>query len=366
MEKKVLFCASTLSHLINFHLPYLRDFRVWGYQVWTAAGSGNARAVPYADRQVDVPFRKRIFSPWNILAIFRLRRLLMEEGFDCISTHTTLASAVVRAAVLLMPKKRRPKVYCICHGYLFHEGDGLKKWLYLLPEKICAPVTDVLMVMNREDGEIAKKHHLAGGRLMFVRGMGLDMSRFRVTTGTDWYLGRQALGIEPEEYVLIYAAEFSKRKNQGDLIRAFAKAAEKRPRMRLLLAGSGGMLEECKALVEGLGLGERVTFLGYVEGMEKIYPLCDVAVSSSRIEGLPFNIMEAMACELPVIASKIKGHTDLLGDDYPMLYTSEEELVGLLESAENELDRVDWSSRLEPYLLPAVQEKLRMVYGEDR
>ena len=94
--KKVLFCASTLSHLMNFHLPYLQDFRDQGYEVWTLAGGGKARFIPYAHHQEDLPIRKRFFSPKNLLAILKVRRLLLRENFDCISTHTTLASAVVR------------------------------------------------------------------------------------------------------------------------------------------------------------------------------------------------------------------------------------------------------------------------------
>lgn len=363
-KKKVLFCASTLPHLICFHLPYLEDFRNWGYEVWTAAGNGEASPVPYADHQVDVPFYKKITSPRNVSAIFRLRKLLMRENFTCISTHTTLASDVVRAAVLLMPKKKRPKVYCVCHGYLFGEGDGLKKWLYLLPEKLCAPVTDVLMVMNREDEATAKKYRLAGGRLVFLHGMGLDFSKFPPMAPGDREKGRRELGVEPEDFVFVYAAEFSEGKNHFQLLRAFARALEKNPRLRLLLAGRGTTLEDCKALAEQLKLGERVRFLGYVDGMERLYPLCDGAVSSSRKEGLPFNIMEAMACGLPVIASRIKGHTDLLGEDSPWLYPVEDEsaLAERLGRAD-ELGPVDWRGKLEPYSLDAVREKLRKVYG---
>ena len=48
----------------------------------------------------------------------------------------------------------------------------------------------------------------------------------------------------------------------------------------------------------------------------------DIAVSSSRSEGLPFNIMEAMACGLPAVASAVKGHTDLIGPENGLLYPS--------------------------------------------
>lgn len=302
-----------------------------------------------------------MFSPSNVRAIFQLRKLLTEERFACISTHTTLASAVIRAAVLLMPKKQRPKVFCVCHGYLFGENDGLKKWLYLLPEKLCAPVTDVLMVMNREDEAIAKRHRLTVGKLVFLHGMGLEMEKLPPITREEREKGRQELGFSPDDILFVCAAEFSKRKNQAELLRAFSRAAKKQPRIRLLLAGDGVCLEECKALAEELRLGGKVRFLGYVQEMGRLYRLCDGLVSSSRMEGLPFNLMEAMACGLPVVASRIKGHTDLLGEDSPWLYTGEDELAGLLAKAD-ELGPVDWRERLTPYLLENVREELRGEY----
>ena len=82
--------------------------------------------------------------------------------------------------------------------------------------------------------------------------------------------------------------------------------------MKLLLAGTGALEEECKALVKSLHMETQIQFLGYVDRMGELYPLCDVSVTSSRIEGLPFNVMESMACGLPVVASDIKGHRELV------------------------------------------------------
>lgn len=82
--------------------------------------------------------------------------------------------------------------------------------------------------------------------------------------------------------------------------------------MKLLLAGTGALEEECKELAKLLHMETQVQFLGYVDRMGELYPLCDVSATSSRIEGLPFNVMESMACGLPVVASDIKGHRELV------------------------------------------------------
>jgi glycosyltransferase involved in cell wall biosynthesis len=63
-----------------------------------------------------------------------------------------------------------------------------------------------------------------------------------------------------------------------------------------------------------LGVADKVDFLGYVTDIPRLLNGCDCAVSTSKYEGLPFNILEAMASGLPIVASRIAGHTDLLDE----------------------------------------------------
>lgn len=361
MQKRILYCASTLSHIRNFHLPYLQEFRRRGYEVWVAAdAAGN---VPYADHTVALPFAKNFFSFENIKAIFLARRLMKRQKFDVVSTHTALASAVIRAAVLLLRKK--PLVFCTVHGYLFHETDGMKKWVYLLPEKICARVTDVLMVMNREDYEIAKRHRLYQNRLACIGGMGIEREKFFAAAPDEKNAVRARMGFAPDDFLFVYAAEFSARKNQICLIRAFAAACGRCPDMKLLLAGEGKLLKECKMFVREQRLEERILFPGYVTDMRSLYSACDVCVSSSRIEGLPFNIMEAMACGLPVVASDIKGHRELVDDGRTGLLYREGNSDALAEKMEYLYHHRDFGplagekirERLRPY-------ELRQAFGQ--
>lgn len=365
--KKILFCASTISHIKNFHLPYLQMFQEAGYEVWVAADK--VEAIPYADHVVALPLQKKLTSLKNVKAIFEMRKLLKQEHFEKISTHTALASAVARAAVLFL--KKRPHVFCTVHGYLFNKEGGLKKWIYLLPEKICACVTDTLMVMNQEDYEIAQQYKLYGGQLYYINGMGIDFSKFTPITLQERFNTRKALGLGENDFAFVYAAEFSKRKNHAFLIKAFSHVCKKAPQIKLLLAGTGAQLEACKQLSCKLGCKEQVLFLGYVNGMQALYRACDACVTASHIEGLPFNVMEAMACGLPVVASKIKGHQELVAhgkngylfrvDDSAQL---EEQLL-LCSSFKR-----DEGSSLQPgfqnqevFSLPIVKDQIQNIYG---
>lgn len=309
MSKKILFTASTMSHIENFHMPYIEELKKQGWEV----------------KAIALPVSKRFFSIKNLQAINYTRKLLKEETFDVISSHATLAGIVTRLAVMLTGKDRkRMKVFHTAHGYLFYDDKSLKKWVYLLPEMVCSKVTDVLMVMNHEDLAIAKKYKLCGDkdRIYYINGMGIDLSRFRPYEASAEQ--KKAFGIGENDFTFVYAAEFSKRKNHELLLRGFAKAVEilngtdelsgefSADKLKLVLAGDGMLLDAMKSLALELGIENKVVFLGYTKNMDELYPCCDVAVSTSRIEGLPFNIMEAMACGLPVIASDIKGHQELV------------------------------------------------------
>ena len=302
---KVLFTASTYSHIVNFHRPYLASFRQLGWTVEVACG-GTPMEIPEAHRVVYIPFEKEMLSLRNITAWRQLRRLMKEEGYDLVSCHTSLASFFTRMAMRGL--KNRPKVACVAHGYLFGEENSATKNLLLsTAEGLAAPVTDLLITMNSWDTGYAMAHKL-GKKIVEVPGIGLDTDRLRPVSGQERAALRAEWGIAEGDILLLYAAEFSGRKSQQVLIRAMTRLPEQ---VKLALPGQGVLREACMALAEELGVAGRVLFPGQVQ-MARWYGAADLAASASRSEGLPFNIMEAMYCGLPVVASRVKGHTDLL------------------------------------------------------
>lgn len=306
--RRVLFTASTYSHIAHFHLPYLRELQSRGWETLVAC-AGAPETAPFADVCFHVPFRKSMTAPENLAAGRRVREIVREERPDLIVTHTSLAAFFTRLAVKGM--KDRPRLVNMVHGYLF-DGDtpALKRRLLLSAEKLTAPETDLLLTMNEWDHRAARSHRLSR-RVAKVPGIGVDFSPLDGAKPEDGRALREAYGIAPDAFLLLYAAEFSERKSQRVLIEALRFLPEKAV---LALPGSGALLEECRMLAAVHGLERRVIFPGYIQDMAPWYRAADAAVSSSRSEGLPFNIMEAMHCALPVAASAVKGNTDLICD----------------------------------------------------
>lgn len=86
------------------------------------------------------------------------------------------------------------------------------------------------------------------------------------------------------------------------------------PDAKLLLLGQGELMSEYQVDVKRKGMQEYVTFLGYRSDVNKICALSDVLVSASYQEGLPMNMIEAMAVGIPVVCSDIRGQRDLIKD----------------------------------------------------
>ena len=364
MKHKVLFVSSTFSHIRNFHRPYLAEFSRRGWQADIACG-GPSIPIPEACRSIEVPFEKSMFSPKNFKATLLLRREIRSEGYDLISCHTALAAFFVRLAVVGL--RPRPIIVCTSHGYLFDENTSvLKRLLLSSAEKLMAPLTDLLMTMNEWDTRYAKAHHL-GKQVLFIPGMGVNFSRLTQISPDAGQMLREELGLTKDQFLIIYAAEFSARKSQATLLRALPLLPE---HAVLLLPGDGILLDECKQLARELGIAHRVIFPGHISDMPRWYAAADATVASSRIEGLPFNIMEAMYCGLPVVASAVKGQTDLIDHDRTGLLFP----YGDVEVCAAQLNRLltepGLAARLgqaahnsmEPYTLEAVLPQIMAIY----
>ncbi len=308
MAKKVLYCASTAGHLVSFHIPYLKKLMADG---WTVVGGGKGRdqRLDFVDSWLDLDFEKSMTSAKNFSVAKKLAKELKVQSFDLILVHTSLAAFFVRLAVMLAGKKKT-RVVNVVHGYLFDNSTALaKRTVLLAAEKLMAGCTDRVIVMNRQDMEIANKHRLSRGDVRFIPGMGVDMSVYGPVTARDRSQARSSLGIGDDAFVMVFAAEFSARKNQRMLISAMEHLPEN---VVLLLPGRGDLLESCTE--QARKYGSRVRLPGFVTHMTSLYQAADICVSSSRSEGLPFNLIEAMACGLPVVATDVKGHQDLVTD----------------------------------------------------
>lgn len=363
--KKVLMVASTSSHILNFHMPYVYLLTNSGYEVHTLTETQIKN--PSVNKSFEVPFTKKMTSVNNWAALKKSISILNNESYDLVITNTSLAGFIVRVAFLF--SQTQSKLIHIAHGYLFGENCGIKDYIkYVIPEKMVSRVTDMLMVMNQEDYNLAKKYRLSKGSLAYVDGMGVDTNKFSKTDIATKNDLRDNYGIARDSRVFVYAAEFSVRKNQAFLIDVFSRL--RLENVVLALVGDGDQWDYCKQIAHKLGVEKSVIFPGYSKKIEDWYRLSDCAVSSSKSEGLPFNIIEAMACGLPIIASDIKGHKELVDNELNGYLFSLDDVEGSIAIFSKVLCETDAFSSLgkagilkaQQFSIEAVQESIFEIY----
>lgn len=312
--KKALFSATVDSHILHFHLPYLKLFKEKGYEVHVATNTDDA--IPFCDVKHKVSFERSPFKKSNLKAIKQMKKILLDNNFDIVHTHTPMGSVVTRLAYKKVKNKINTRIIYTAHGFHFYKGAPLFNWIFFYPvEKYLSKYTDTLITINKEDYEFAKKKFKKCRSVEYVPGVGIDEDKFNFTmTKSEKLELRKSLGLKENDFVLIYPARLDKNKNQGMLIESMAELIKKHKDIHLLLPGEDELNGYYQKMAKEKNVDKNVHFLGYRNDIPRLLKISNVAVSTSKREGLPINIIEAMYVGLPVVATNCRGNRDLIKD----------------------------------------------------
>lgn len=312
---KILY-VTTISNTTNaFLIPHIKMLIDKGHKVDVAFNIEQEVKPEINDMGCKIhqlPLQRSPLKVDNLRAYRMLKDIIISEEYDLIHTHTPVASALVR---LVCRNLNNVRVFYTAHGFHFYNGAPLKNWLLYYPiEKWLSKYTDCLITINEEDYNIAKNKFKAKD-VRLVNGVGIDLNKFNPLSKEDKNKLKIEYGFGENDFILFYAGEMSYRKHQDFLIKVLDNIKYKISNIKLLLAGKGDRLAEYEEMVIKMGLEDKVIFLGFRKDIHKLLQISDIAVSSSRQEGLPVNVMEAMATGLPLVVSNCRGNRDLVKND---------------------------------------------------
>lgn len=310
ISKKVLFIASVAVHLHAFHRPYLKWFYEQGYEVHVACRGSFSD--PNVSKVWDIKFERSPLSLSHLSSLFELRKIINENNYSLITCHTPMASVLSRLASVEARKKGTQLIYT-AHGFHFFKGGSKWSWLTYYPVEVTMSyLTDAIVCINQEDLDIISQKGSSSTDYYLIPGIGVDPRRFEPPSQEQKMSLRESFEINEDTFVMIYVAEFIERKNHRLLIDAIKLLSSRMDNFVVLLAGRGVLLKEIKQYVLDNSLDKQVRFLGFVNDVEKYYQVSDVALSASRQEGLGINLVEAMMCGVPVIATIDRGHRTVI------------------------------------------------------
>src|SRR5699024_343309 len=243
-------------------------------------------------------------------AFFELKQIIKQYKFDYIHCNTPIAGVLTRLSAM-KSRKNNTKVIYTAHGFHFFDGAPYLNWILYYPiEKILSSVTDAIITINKEDYKRAKNKFYS--KIFYIPGVGLDVEKYNYK-GINKIKKRKELVINPDEFIITSVGEINKNKNHQLVIKALSEL--KIMNIQYLICGEGPLKKNLGSLSKELDIENSVKFLGYRDDIEEILEISDIFVFPSYREGLSLSVMEAMCSGLPILASKIRGNSDLVDEN---------------------------------------------------
>jgi len=246
----------------------------------------------------------------NVKAVADIWRVLVQEKYDIVHTHSSVAGVVGRLAAFTAGV---PVIIHHVHGWGLHESmPGWTRMLYLNLERLCARFTTRLIVVCRPDIQKGLAHRIGKEGQFTLIYNGIDLEKFRQPA--DDHQMRSELGLDPDCKLVGMIGRLDEQKNPLDFIRAAALVAKSYSEAQFLVVGDGSLRPECERLIKELHLKEKVFLLGYRNDVAKILSILTITAMSSLWEGLPLAFLEAMSAGKPIVANDVDGAREVVID----------------------------------------------------
>ncbi len=267
-----------------------------------------------------IPEMSREVGASDLTTIVKIFRELRRFEPDIVHTHKSKAGTVGRAATLfyrwatpgaLLLRPRRCRVVHTFHGHTFRGYFGpVRSRVYRAIETVLARLaTDrIVVVSEQQRREIAGEFRVARPEQLRVVPLGIEVGA--VATDSRGALRRE-LGISEERLLLGMVGRLSDIKDGDTLLRAFARLDRD---ATLVAIGDGELRHFLEGRARELGIASRVAFLGFRRDVLRLYADLDVVCLTSKNEGTPLTLIEAMAAGRPVAATAVGGVVDILGE----------------------------------------------------
>lgn len=251
----------------------------------------------------------------DVVAAFRLAKLIRRERPRILHTHTAKAGAVGRLAAVLAGRARPPIVLHTFHGHVLRGYFGpVRTWFFRLLERVLARFSTRLIAVSPQvrDDLVALK--VAPAEKFDVVRLGIELEQRVAADEAVRAETRRVIGIAPERFVVGWIGRMTAVKNMHDVLHAFRALRDRGVDAVLCLIGDGPDRDGLERHAHELGVMRHCLFLGYQEEVARFYAAFDAMVLPSVNEGTPVSAIEALAAGRPVVATRVGGVPDVVRD----------------------------------------------------
>jgi len=372
--KKALMLAPMGSVHRRFNKANIQALQDLGYEVELCANFENGDGPEIHNQKYvkdckvngitthSIPFARHSLTG-SIKCLPMLKELLRSQCYNIVHTHTETGGLLLRLSVGV---KGKSKFLYTPHGMSFWKGSGLKSQMIYKPlEKWICSAMDRNIGMNMEEVENLRQWNNNTG--VYVHGIGLNVSGMQ-SPARECSVVRDEFGVSDDAVFIASIGELDDNKNHVTVINALSELGRKD--FKYVICGVGPNKEMLLQVVKSLGLKENVILAGYRSDIPDILNAADIFVFPSYHEGMPVSALEAMACGLPLICSKIRGNVDIVkeGDNGYLFEPSDvktlTEKIGLLMDDKEKRQKMGRKNLeiVKDFSLEAVTEELKLIY----
>lgn len=297
-------------------------------------------------RRVVIPELGRAIRPWSdVVAFVKLVRLLRRVRPKIVHTHTAKAGALGRLAAVFAGVPVRVHTF---HDHVFrgYFSPGRSR-IFIEIERLLARLTTcIIAVSPGQAEELSRRYRICARERIRVVPLGLELERFRPERNREaGEAFRREIGAGRSAVVTI-VGRLEPIKNH-DMFLAVAAALVREGR-DVVFAVVGGGSEEARLrrVAEGLGIGGRVRFLGWRTDVERVYAGSDVVVLTSRNEGTPVSVIEALSSGRAVVATDAGGVREVLQDGRLGVIVGVDDVAAMAAAVGDLLDHPEARERL--------------------
>ncbi len=238
---------------------------------------------------------------------------------DIVHAHSGTWFPAAVSSMLL----RRPRLVFTEHGRDVRQAPSsprLERW--------CAKRTDRVTTVSSALADYVRQW-LTPRQMPVVIPNGIDLHRYRESNNGTRDRLRESWHVAECEVLSVAVGRLVPVKNHVGLLRAFAQATRRAPNLRLAIVGDGPLRSALVAQAQSLQIERQVAFLGFRDDVAACLQAADCFVMTSKTEGLPVSLLEAMAAGLPIVASDVGGVPEALGDPPAGVLIAPEDTEGL-------------------------------------
>lgn len=209
-------------------------------------------------------------------------------------------------------------------------------------------------------------------QVFMLDGVGINLEKFKSFSPEEKLALRSKYKYDFSDFIILYIAEFIPRKDHDFFIKNIPELKKQIPNLKVIMPGRGVQLKEMKILAVNLEVDDIIWFPGYRKDINLLCAISDLYVTTSRQEGLPISVIEAMASGLPIVASNIRGQTDAVvpsrnGELYQLDNNADfvEKILELYKNSEIRTEirknNIEDSAK---YSVDIAVKKMAEIYGE--